>query len=202
MKHVPDMIPGKKAGKNLDLHSEVTALTAEEAADIFQNARMRLLLPTTWHSLAGSATAVFALATPGNTDGGRSVKLHDYITIDIPGPGNSLGDGFDWTQVTAIAEGIVAGADKSFAITLTASANPNNAVQDTAHFFENTSSSSFVLYLSGCLVGIDYYGRNEQPNRHTISMVDNVRNALVATGAAAGLSELQWMALMKGILKV
>ncbi|MCP9751611.1 hypothetical protein [Ferruginibacter sp. HRS2-29] len=200
MNEVPDMIPEKVSGKHLDLHAEVSRTTAVEAADLFQNARMRLLLPSLWHTLAGSLSAVFALATPGNTDGGRTVKLHDYVTIDIPGPGNSLGDGFDWTQVTALAEDVLAGAQKSVALTLTACANPLNIVQDTAHFFDNSSSSSFVLYLSGCNVGIDYYGRNEQPNRHTISIADNMRNALVATGAAAGLSELQWSSLIRGIL--
>ena len=40
----------------------------------------------------------------------------------------------------------------------------------------------------------------EVPNTATEKGGDNVRNALIASGAIAGLSEAQWTALIKGLL--
>jgi len=50
-------------------------------------------------------------------------------------------------------------------------------------------------------VTASYYGRNETPNTDTGNIGTNVRNALVAFGAFAGLSELQWNSLIKAFLE-
>ena len=45
-----------------------------------------------------------------------------------------------------------------------------------------------------------YKGRNESPNTDELALTDKVRNVVVAGGALAGVSELQWRALLKGLL--
>jgi hypothetical protein len=69
------------------------------------------------------------------------------------------------------------------------------------HFFEDLATSTFVIERIGNPVTARYYGRNELPNTETSEKKDIIRNAIVATGAAAGLSELQWSALLKAFLK-
>ena len=193
-------IPKQTTGKQVDLDYKVEADNPATAKTIFTIARDYLLQPGLWHQLAGAATATFSLATPGKSLNQLILQEGDYINIDIPGPGSKLGDGLDWTQVKAISENVCPGCDESYGVTLTASSNPENDSQETAHFFDHISSSSFVLQRIGNQVAISYHGRNEVPNRHTQSAADNVRNTLVAAGAAAGLSELQWTALLKGLL--
>jgi hypothetical protein len=45
-----------------------------------------------------------------------------------------------------------------------------------------------------------YFGRNEEPNTEGLGLTDKIRNVVVAGGALAGMSELQWTALLKGLL--
>lgn len=193
-------VPTKEEGKNLDLEFSVTQDSDEKAAATFQNACSRLLLPQLWHEIAGMASAKFELATPGNIEPARTIEVNDYVSISIPGPGNILGDGADWIRVEDIQRNFIEDADASFGLTLRACANPNTIVTDTAHFFDDSSTSSFVVKKNGNKVTVNYYGRNEKPNTNTVSVIDNVRNAIVATGAAVGLSKLQWAALCKGLL--
>lgn len=72
---------------------------------------------------------------------------------------------------------------------------------EVAHFFTEDVSSTFVIIRKGNEVTSYYYGRNETPNVHTHSMADNIRNAIVSSGALASLSEAQWLALIKGLLQ-
>ena len=78
--------------------------------------------------------------------------------------------------------------------------DPRSAVTNTAHFFGEDASSTFLIERNGDKVTAFYHGRNEVPNTSTPKWGDNVRNALVASGAIVGLSEAQWSALCKGFL--
>ena len=91
--------------------------------------------------------------------------------------------------------------DRSIGLKLRASSNPNNDKTDTAHFFKKEATSTFIIKQEDNVVTASYYGRNEVPNVENVSMLDKVRNTAVATGAAIGLSELQWNALIKGFLQ-
>lgn len=82
-----------------------------------------------------------------------------------------------------------------------ASRNPQKHKQDTAHFFQGSASSTFVIKKEANTVTAFYHGRNEVVNAKTDSTVDNIRNSVVALGAFAGFSEIQWFALIKGFLK-
>ncbi len=200
MTHEEGFVPAKEEGKNLDLEFTAVKASVEEAADVFQNACSRLLMPQLWHQIAGIASATFRLSTPGNSDPERALKINDYVSINIPGPGNILGDGADWVKVEDIRQDFIAAADESFGLTLRACANPGTIVAETAHFFDNSSTSSFIVQRNGTKVTVNYYGRNEKANTGTESVIDNIRNAIVAAGAAGGFSNLQWSALCKGLL--
>ena len=194
------VIPENFEGKSVDLDETVMEKNPEDAENTFNRACARLLNPPIWHQLAGSLSAEFELQSPASENPGRLAKLDDYIRINIPGPGNSAGDGYDWVKVEAIEENTLPDADTSFAIRLKSSANPAHLEKGTAHFFKGDATSTFIVKKSGNKVMASYHGRNELPNTDG-DFTDKIRNTVVASGAALGLSELHWKALLKGLLK-
>ena len=83
---------------------------------------------------------------------------------------------------------------------LRASGKPGEEGESAAHFFKEDATSSFVIHRKGNKVTASYHGRNEVPNTDTDKTIDNIRNSMVAMGALAGLSELQWSRIIKGFL--
>jgi hypothetical protein len=53
--------------------------------------------------------------------------------------------------------------------------------------------------MTGNQVVVSYHGRNEMPNIEG-AVADKIRNTIVASGAALGLSELHWKSLLNGLL--
>ncbi len=183
------IIPGNKKGKAVDLeHSEVMS-DAEEATALFQLACRRLQQPATWHELGGKLTASFSLVDDKQHTLDRPAALNDHIQIKIPAPGH------DWVQVKKIGKEKIDGADESFVLTLKVSPEPGKDTAGVDHFFSEGASSTFIIKREGNKVTASYHGRNEIPN------TDSLRNTIVAIGAMAGLSELQWTVLLKGLLE-
>lgn len=195
------MVPANEKGKALDLEYSVTENSREEATTTFKRACSRLLNPSIWHQLSGALSASFKLAAPNDPGPQRLARINDYFMIDIPGPGPSVGDGYDWVQVENITENADPAAEESFGMTLRVSVNPNKPEEGTAHFFKEGATSTFLIKRNGNTVTASYHGRNEIPNAKEVTLSDKIRNSLVATGALAGISELQWTALIKGLLQ-
>ena len=196
------MIPHNTKGKATDLKNEVVLHSREDAANYFVRAYKRLLNPPLWHELAGIASASFLLYGPDGKLAQRLVQPMDHFRIDIPGPGNAEGSGYDWVRVEAVKYFADALKDEeSMTLMVCPSPNPTTDGSDTAHFFQGEASSTFVIRRVNTTVTASYHGRNEVPNTHTEKLTDNVRNAAVAIGAFVGFSELQWGSLISGFLK-
>jgi len=195
------MIPANNVGKGLDLEHSVTEDSVEEAITTFKRACKRLLNPPVWHQLSGAISASFKLETQSKDEANRLAQINDFLLIDIPGPGPAAGDGYDWVKVENIAEDADPAADQSFGMTLKATPNPDKPEQGTAHFFGEGATSTFIIKRTNNTVTASYYGRNELPNTKKASFPDKIRNSIIAAGAMAGISELQWIALIKGLLQ-
>lgn len=195
------IVPEQTEGKSVDLEESIEANTVEEAKQIFAKASERLFHPSTWHELAGSLSGFF---TPDKSKGeatGVPVRQNDYLMIDLPAPKSNAGDGHDWVRVESVAHNAEKEAEESAGITLVTSVNPHQPEEGVAHFFNEGATSSFIIKRKGNRVTATYHGRNEKPNTSEVSTADKIRNSIVAIGAMAGLSELQWKALLKGFLK-
>lgn len=198
---VNTLIPENIKGKPVDLNASVSLATREEALDCFKRAYKRLLNPPIWHELSGALSGEFVLVNDKGQEQERLAQVGDYFRIDIPGPGGYLGRGFDWVLVEAIEDKANPDAEEeSVGMKVRACENPTGNEKDTAHFFESDATSTFIIRRKETTVTASYYGRNEIPNTNTDKQTDNVRNTLIALGAMAGLSELQWSALIKGFL--
>jgi len=198
-----DIVPVQVKGKQSDLQYTLTLETRAEAIDCFNRASKRLLNPKVWHELCGALSASFVLTGAHGEIVTRLAQVNDYLRIEIPAPGSAAGDGYDWVRIEAIDDKTDNNAEQEhFAITVRPCTMPGGATGgDTAHFFEHSATSSFVVERKQNTVTAYYYGRNEVPNTDTERTMDNVRNALVATGGFAGLSEAQWYGLIKGLLQ-
>ncbi len=195
------LIPANEVGKALDLESFVEENSPEEAINTFDRACKRLLNPPVWHELSGNFSAAFKLATANGAEANRLAQVNDYLKIDVPGPGPSAGGGYDWVKVENISGNADPSADQSFGLILAATPNPDKPEKGIAHFFGDGATSTFIVKRIGNKVISSYHGRNELPNTKNASFPDKIRNSLIAAGALSGISELQWKALISGLLE-
>jgi hypothetical protein len=194
------MIPPQREGGKKDIEHRVTAIDDDDARKLFFIARNRLVDVNKWHELAGAASAKFTLTDRTGAEVDRTAEQNDYFKIDIPGPGPVEGDGFDWVFIEAIEEkSDTQGPSETIAMRVRPASPPTKG-ENVAHFFKDEATSTFVVERKGRELTAAVYGRNEVPNTSTDKIADKVRNALVGAGAIAGASNVQWGALVKGLI--
>ncbi len=195
-----DILPDNKQGKQNDLEATEVFDTHEAAKARYQVAVSRMLYPSAWHQLCGSLSATFILIDAEGKVLDRKASAGDYIRIDVPGPGPSSGDGYDWVKVEQVKEQRDGNEDQCCML-VRPSAPPTKLAAETAHFFDGSASSTFMIHRTGAQLIASYHGRNEKPNVTTEKAVDKVRNAAIAAAAMAGMSELQWKTLLDAFIK-
>ena len=191
------LIPLQEKGKSVDLEENIKVNDDTAAKKIFQHAVYCLSHPTTWHDSAGTLSATFSIDGKQKE---QSLEPGDHIRINIPGPGLKEGEGEDWVRVETIETDFDKDYDESFGMLLLVCPNPHTEGDAIAHFFAAGASSTFLVMRKAGTVTAHYKGRNESPNTDELALTDKVRNVVVAGGALAGVSELQWRALLKGLL--
>ncbi len=175
------LIPDNRKGKQSDFSHSVNLPSREQALDTFKRAYKRMLNPGIWHKLVGRASAEFLLMGKKGNEAHRLAQVGDYFRIDIPGPGPSEGDGYDWVKVELVEnKANPSGEEEIVGMKLRSCQNPLRSDKDAAHFFKSDASSSFLIVRKGNTVIASYHGRNEIPNTATGHIMDNVRNALVS----------------------
>lgn len=191
-----ELIPENKEGSQTNTESTAEFANEEEARKFFEVAKQRLLAVNQWQKLAGAATAAFQLTDENGNEVNRSPEKNDHFKIDVPGPGNSSGEGHDWVKVEEVQE-----SEDTVAIMVRPATNPTNDREDIAHFFKEEATSSFMVKRKGIKVVAGVYGRNEQPNTAADKLVDKIRNTAIAAGAISGFSKLQWKQLVEGVVR-
>lgn len=195
----PSIVPENESGKSSDTSYEVILNDEQEAISLFQKAKERLLNINQWKEVSGTGSAGFQLFDEHGNKADRYVQLGDCFQINIPAPGNSTGKGYDWVQVEAI-EHTINDTKEVIAIRVRPTSNPMDNSEDVAHFFSGEASSTFSVIRIDKTVIATVQGRNEKPNVETESIGDNIRNAIIATGAILGLNKPQWKGLVRGLL--
>ena len=197
-----NIVPGQEKGGKTDTEHQVEFTTAEAAKRYFMVAKERLQDVNRWHEVAGSLTAGFTLTDDSGREVARPAQTGDYFKIKVPAPGPGAGDGYDWVRVELIEdEAGVSDNRDAFGIRVRPAEQPGKKTQDdVAHFFRDDATSSFIIERNGRTIKAAVHGRNEVPNTTAKKPLDKARNAVVALGAIAGLSNPQWKSLVKGIL--
>src|SRR5580658_9510050 len=100
---INDLVPDNYIGEPVNLSSSVILPSREEALVCFNRATKRLLNPAIWHKLSGWASAHFQLVGPEAEEKDQLAEEGDYLRLDVPGPGPSAGNGFDWVIIEKIS---------------------------------------------------------------------------------------------------
>jgi hypothetical protein len=201
--HNKPTVPPQHEGAQKDIEYTFSAADENDARKLFMISRNRLMDVNHWDQYSGPASAKFRLTDPQGHDVARTAEHDDYFRIDLPAaPGTAEGRGYDWVHIEAIDDQPNPdGTKESIAIRVRPSPNPQKKGENVAHFFDDRSTSSFVLERDGNKVTAAVYGRNEIPNTETSNVIDKVRNVVVGTSAIAGLADIQWKNLVKGLLE-
>jgi hypothetical protein len=192
-------VPHQEFGNKIDVVEHIEFSSSEEAIAFYQVARERLLNVNQWAKISAIRLSTFELTDSSGHNLSRIVQEGDFIKIDIPGPGTHAGDGYDWVKVESLKEESEETSEIT-SITVRPAAQPKGTSEETAHFFENSATSTFIVRRSGNTVFAEEHGRNEVPNTQTDHLIDNVRNTLIGWSARLGLSYPQWKSLVKGLI--
>ena len=194
-------VPSQKEGAKSDTVYSVKLKSHEEALDLYQTAKKRLMKIYEWHQLCRLETATFVLTGGDGQKIKRLAREGDYLRIDIPGPGSKTGKGYDWVRIKKILQETDTERDyEATVIHVSPADNPRNNSSSTAHFFDKNSSSTFLVTREKNVVTAEIHGRNEKPNTDPDNPLDVIRNTFVAIGAILGFSKFQWKQLAKGLL--
>lgn len=199
-KNYSGVIPENYTGKIIDVVESIELPTEEEAKAFFAVVKTRLLNVNDWHEVAGTLTAKFQLVNEKGEEVYRPVQQGDYFEIDIPGPGPAAGEGYDWVRVEEV-QSVSESAVESVGIRVRPTTSPWNSSDEIAHFYAPESTSSFTVTREGTKVTAGIYDRNTKPNTEGETVVEQVRNTVVGTGAVTAFSRVQWKSLAEGLLK-
>ncbi|HZH96152.1 MAG TPA: hypothetical protein VEY06_09720, partial [Flavisolibacter sp.] len=158
-----ELIPEQQTGAESNIEEHVEFANVEEAKAFYDEVKQRLFSVSNWEQYAGVGAANFTLCDAHGNEVERAPVVGDHFKIDIPGPGTITGEGFDWVHIEAIEE--IAGNDlESIIIRVRPTTNPNNELDDVAHFFSEEATSNFIVQRKGVEVTAAVMGRNEKPN--------------------------------------
>ncbi|MDQ7948752.1 MAG: hypothetical protein REI78_09775 [Pedobacter sp.] len=192
-------VPAQVKGKQFDVAAERGFEQAEESTTFYQHAKERLLDVNNWDKTCGLPSTTFKLINAKNQEIIGPAKVHDFIRINIPGPGSMQGEGYDWVTIVSIDEQTKA-EEQILSMTVRPAPHPQKPFGPVAHFFSNRSSSTFQVIKRGHQVLAEIHGRNElaNPEGH---LFDRLRNKLIAFGAKIGFSYPQWKLLAEGLVR-
>lgn len=194
------LIPAQVNGQHNEVEHLAETASAAEAGSLYAAAKQRLQQVNDWASYCGWLSSAFQLTDSAGRPLMRTAARGEFIRINMPGPGSSAGDGYDWVQIEKIEEQETPEL-RYYLMQVRPAAQPGKDAKPIAHFFDETATSSFLLVQQGTQVAMYILGRNEVPNQQALNTLDKLRNAVTGSTAAVGISQLQWKALAKGVLE-
>src|SRR5690606_1184923 len=103
---------------------------------------------------------------------GRAATKGDYVKIDLPvsfKPHQS-----DWVTVKDLQYELSENDSELLFLQLSPASSPIEKDESTQHFFDESSSSSFIVKREGKTLTISYYGRNEMINLASGDLTENL----------------------------
>ncbi|ACU63789.1 hypothetical protein [Chitinophaga pinensis] len=194
-------IPVQYTGEETETSAERENGNEQAAIAVFQRAVKRLQHVNEWGKLCGALSSSFQLVDKLGEEIDETANAGLFIRIDIPGPGNTAGKGYDWVSIEQVEEIQLSEHQQLFFIRARPSGHPQQKHAGTAHFLKEEATSSFVVTRDENIVTATVYGRNEMPNTDTEDTIDKMRNAVIGAAGAIGISKLQWKALVNALLE-
>lgn len=199
-KDILGIAPSQYTGKEIEAEATVEFLNENDAILFYEIVKGRLLHVNNWHQLAGLVSAKFQLIDADGEETERKVQKGDFFKIDIPGPGSSEGDGYDWVIIEELKELSIDGI-QSIGFRVRPTNNPFGNKNETAHFYSDESTSSFMVTRERNKISAIIIDRNIKPNINAGSLTDKIRDTAVGMGAMGFFSKIQWQSLAEGLVK-
>lgn len=197
----PD-IPSQLKGDFHDIVSMKCTDTIDIAKQNFESLQMRLFAVNEWHTLSDQVKTKFSLFESATNKPTTDLKVDNLIRIDIPGPGNPSGSGYDWTQIIDIQNENKNGESPFVAFTIKPCPPPGSNAETVAHFYTEKSSNTFIIRRIGTCIYAEVHGRNQEENTDDVPILDTVRNKAITVGAKLGMGGLNWLALTEALLNI
>lgn len=193
-------VPAQHQGEATETAAHHVSASEDAARVEFTAAVARLKAVNGWKALCGRLSSGFQLTDlNGNVvDGPAQAGL--YIRIDIPGPGSTTGQGYDWVLIEKVEDVALNDHQEISYMRSRPTGHPLHKTEGVAHFLNEDATSTFIITRNYDQLTATVYGRNEVPNTHTGHVIDDVRNAIIGASGAIGVSKLQWNAWAKGML--
>ena len=199
-KDILGIIPEQFKGQELEVEASQVLNDVTAAQTLYQAAKEKLFSVNNWHQVVEGITARFQIVDQSGNEVSKTVNKGDYLRINIPGPGNKEGDGYDWVVVEEMKE-INKEDFQSAGFRVRPTENPFGEKNETAHFYSDETTSSFIIIRENIKVVSWIVDRNMVPNTGSGSLVDKVRDVMVGVSGIAGFSKVQWQGLVDGLLK-
>ncbi|HEX6848022.1 MAG TPA: hypothetical protein VF144_13650 [Chitinophagaceae bacterium] len=193
------IVPPQYSGKEIRSEATIQLNSPSEAKTFFETAKQRLLDVNNWNKIAGAITAQFSVIDEKGNEVTRIVKQNDHLRVNIPGPGSKEGKGYDWVQVEELKE-INESFFQSVGFRVRPCSNPFSDKNETAHFYSQDATSSFIVSRDNTQVSSVIIDRNLKLNTDSASLVDKVRDVMIGVTAIGGLSKIQWQGLADGLV--
>lgn len=194
------IVPDQYTGDEIEASAEVELQNENDAKHFYKIAKERLLNVNNWHAIAGWVSASFQLVDTAGNAAERKCDKGDYLRIDIPGPGSTEGDGYDWVCIEQIKE-VTEDNIQSIGFRVRPSENPLGKKNETAHFYGEESTSNFIVTRENTKICAWIIDRNIKPNVEATSLTDKIRDTSVGISAIGFFSKIQWQNLANGIVK-
>jgi hypothetical protein len=196
-KIIPKQLKGTHTGATVrkDMSTRHSALV------LYNEAKYRLLDINNWYKISGNVGAEFFLTDKNGNDLNVVMpEVGNLIKIKLPAPKNKRGNGYDWVRIEKFESVKDEMKDEEiYGFRVRPVSNPDSANSVNAHFYTSDASSTFLIYRITNIVYAIERGRNEVPNTKT-SILNALRNLIIAIPAMLGFANPQWKLLVKGIL--
>ena len=193
------LVPEHVKGSQNDAIADKSLSNDAKAGEAYRALCSNLLKVSQWSRYAGGEEFVFELTAPDGTLKADPLQLGDRIRIQLPGPKDDLGKGYDWVEVMRLEQGTSADIEY-FMLELSPCDCPYTSAEETAHFYWENASNTFVAAKQGQTVQFSVHGRNEVPNIGSQPPLAKIRNFFVAHGGIFGGSKIQWEVFSKNII--
>jgi len=196
------LIPRQTSGSHTGSTSKHHAATRHDAVLMFARCKELLLDVNRWKQFCGGKGATFRLTDDaGHVLIDKKALVDHYIRIELPAPENPQGNGYDWVRIEAFQTSKDLIKDEEvFGFRVRPAQNPERRTDETAHFYDDSATSTFLIIRNIYTVTVLERGKNERPNTDG-SLFERLRNWIVAIPAMFGLATPQWKMLTAGILK-
>ena len=194
------LVPIQSTGFEIEAEASIE-ITVGDPLALFSLAKDRLLNVKNWHKTAGIVSADFQIVEKDGNEPVRPIRKGDYMRVDIPGPGSKEGDGYDWVTAEELKE-YQQGDVQSVGFRVRPVSNPLSEKDVIAHFYDEASTSSFIITREGKRITASIIDSNIKPNDEAASLTDKLRNTAVGVSAITSFSKIQWQKLADGLIAI